>query len=82
MGQSKIKQAKGEPRCVVYVMCAVGIKIYSTEDPDTAKDRAVGIVRECLKEQDSDVFIPRAVVLPWGASQEEVEQMMKTLVKS
>lgn len=82
MGSHKQKQAKGEPKLIVYVMSVAAIKIYSTDDADDAKERGVDIVREALREQDSQVFIPRAMVISPDMTEEEVQQMMGQMIRN
>lgn len=82
MGQRKIKEAKGEPKLIVYVISVAAIKIYSTDDPDDAKVRGTEIVREALRDQDGQVFIPRAMVVTPETTEEEIQQMMAGLVRA
>ena len=77
MSQHKLKDAKGDPKFIVYVVAVASIKIYSTEDADTAKERATEIVREALRMQDNNVMIPRCMVQPYGTSLDEVRDAMR-----
>ena len=81
MGQQRQKAAKGEPKLLVYVVAVAGIKIYSTDDPDEAKIRGTEIVREALRGQDGDVFIPRAMVISPDTTEEEVHQLMSQMMR-
>ena len=77
MSQHKVKEAKGDPKFIVYVVAVTSIKIYSTDDADTAKERATEIVREALRQQDNLVQIPRCLVQPYGVSMEEIQDAMR-----
>lgn len=73
----KTPGGKKDPDFSVTVMCSCTIKIYGTTDPDEAKIRAVNRIRGLFDGIDSDIYIPRAIVIPWGLSQEEAENIIK-----
>lgn len=64
------------PDFIVTVMSSCTIKIYGTNSPDEAKTRAVNRVRGLFDGIDSDLYIPRVLVIPGGLSAEEVERVM------
>lgn len=74
MGRLKIKPK--EPKFIVYVVAVTSVKIYSTDDPEVAKERATEVVREALKTQDNNVMIPRCMVQPYGMKADEIQEQL------
>lgn len=65
------------PDFLVTVMSACTIKIYGTKDAEEAKERATNRVRGLFDGVDSELYIPRAMVVPGNLSPEELQKYME-----
>jgi hypothetical protein len=78
MGEARRRQTTGEdnrrPEWVVYVVAVTSIKLRSVDNPTAAID-AAEVIRKRLARGDSNVYIPKVMVVAAGDNEKVAEDI-------